>query len=214
MVATWTAEFEKDSTLGLIEECYDNLKSKGALHKLARRATTEFCTQATSSKLPTSPHLPMLTTMSDVVRRKSCNASSNCPCMTKAAANSGSPTRSPHLAAQGVREPRTPVKRLPPSHLVPLVRPLVLLQVPLSSPVMADMFPPPRHRRYPGCPPLLTRFLLRRPSLALLPQVRHRYPRILRTVAYRSLPGFVRYTRSSRRNRVSWPLRRGISSKW
>ncbi|KAH9849897.1 hypothetical protein C2E23DRAFT_837847 [Lenzites betulinus] len=29
MVMTWTAEFEKDPTLGLMEECYENLKSKG-----------------------------------------------------------------------------------------------------------------------------------------------------------------------------------------
>ncbi|KAI0642359.1 hypothetical protein C8Q79DRAFT_917635 [Trametes meyenii] len=29
MVAVWTAEFEKDPTLGLMEECYENLKSKG-----------------------------------------------------------------------------------------------------------------------------------------------------------------------------------------
>ncbi|KAI0718076.1 hypothetical protein C8T65DRAFT_827856 [Cerioporus squamosus] len=28
-VAIWTAEFEKDPTLGLMEECYENLKSKG-----------------------------------------------------------------------------------------------------------------------------------------------------------------------------------------
>ena len=30
MVAVWTAEFEKDPSLGLMEECYENLKSKGA----------------------------------------------------------------------------------------------------------------------------------------------------------------------------------------
>lgn len=29
-VATWTAEFEKDPTLGLMEECYETLKGKGA----------------------------------------------------------------------------------------------------------------------------------------------------------------------------------------
>ncbi|KAI0675956.1 hypothetical protein C8Q78DRAFT_964306 [Trametes maxima] len=29
IVAVWTAEFEKDPTLGLMEECYENLKSKG-----------------------------------------------------------------------------------------------------------------------------------------------------------------------------------------
>ncbi|OSD05264.1 hypothetical protein PYCCODRAFT_1405847 [Trametes coccinea BRFM310] len=29
LVAVWTAEFEKDPTLGLMEECYENLKSRG-----------------------------------------------------------------------------------------------------------------------------------------------------------------------------------------
>lgn len=30
LVAVWTGEFEKDPTLGIVEECYENLKSKGA----------------------------------------------------------------------------------------------------------------------------------------------------------------------------------------
>jgi len=28
LIAMWAAEFEKDSTLGIMEECYDNLKAK------------------------------------------------------------------------------------------------------------------------------------------------------------------------------------------
>ena len=31
LVAEWTADFEKDPSLGIMEECYDNLKSKGKL---------------------------------------------------------------------------------------------------------------------------------------------------------------------------------------
>ena len=30
LVAIWSSEFEKDSALGMMEECYENLKTKGA----------------------------------------------------------------------------------------------------------------------------------------------------------------------------------------
>ena len=28
LVATWTADFEEDTTLGIMEDCYNNLKAK------------------------------------------------------------------------------------------------------------------------------------------------------------------------------------------
>lgn len=31
LVATWTADFEKDSTLGVMEDCYNGLKAKGTV---------------------------------------------------------------------------------------------------------------------------------------------------------------------------------------
>ena len=32
LVATWTADFEKDTTLGIMEDCYNNLKAKSECH--------------------------------------------------------------------------------------------------------------------------------------------------------------------------------------
>jgi signal transducing adaptor molecule len=34
LVATWTADFEEDSSLGIMEDCYNNLKAKSEYHSL------------------------------------------------------------------------------------------------------------------------------------------------------------------------------------
>ncbi len=41
LVAIWSAEFENDTTLGLMEECYENLKNKGTtVHAQYKRRDT------------------------------------------------------------------------------------------------------------------------------------------------------------------------------
>jgi len=32
LIAQWTAEFEKDESLGIMEECYNNLKAKSSFN--------------------------------------------------------------------------------------------------------------------------------------------------------------------------------------
>lgn len=36
LIAEWTEDFEKDPTLGIMEECYENLKSKGTASSVLR----------------------------------------------------------------------------------------------------------------------------------------------------------------------------------
>lgn len=60
LVAIWSAEFEKDSSLGMMEECYENLKTKGTAEPVYSICIQIFKdrTQDTSLKCRTShPHL-------------------------------------------------------------------------------------------------------------------------------------------------------------
>lgn len=38
LIAMWTEDFERDASLGIMEECYENLKAKGTASPIWRRA--------------------------------------------------------------------------------------------------------------------------------------------------------------------------------
>lgn len=63
LIAEWASEFENDPTLGIMEDCYNNLKSKGTFPFLFSFPTTVIDgnrdDKATSSKAP--PNLPLQT---------------------------------------------------------------------------------------------------------------------------------------------------------
>ncbi len=103
LVAIWSAEFEKDSSLGMMEECYENLKSKGAtrmIHSVCIRMLKNR-TQDTSSKHQMS-HLHLKSTMTfGDVRRRNFSAYWSSLCSTRVAVLNGTLTRWPHPVALG-----------------------------------------------------------------------------------------------------------------
>jgi len=90
LIALWAAEFESDPTLGIMEECYNNLKAK----------SDKICSDIPITKLisrlqiSNSRHLKnqlrqQSMTKFAVERRKSCSVCWKCRCRTKEGVASG-----------------------------------------------------------------------------------------------------------------------------
>lgn len=70
LIGVWTAEFADDPTLGIMEECYNNMKSKGTVLIPYSAAITHIVPQVTSL-MPLRKPLPLQSMMrSDAKRRK------------------------------------------------------------------------------------------------------------------------------------------------
>lgn len=67
LVAVWTAEFERDSSLGVMEECYNNLKAKSEIYWLILPSVTDTALQDYKFQPPDEPAPP---TIDDDVRRR------------------------------------------------------------------------------------------------------------------------------------------------
>ena len=84
LVAVWTADFERDPSLGVMEECYNNLKAK------SKSCRFPFPQLLTVPKIISFSHqmslLRLLSTMRcDGGRRRNFNASWKCLCLTRVA---------------------------------------------------------------------------------------------------------------------------------
>lgn len=91
LVAVWTADFERDSSLGIMEECYNNLKAKSGIFLLLFPSVTDLYPKIISFSHQTSLLRLPSTMKYDGGRRKSFNAPWKCLCTTKVA-ESGMPS--------------------------------------------------------------------------------------------------------------------------
>jgi hypothetical protein len=90
LIALWAAEFESDPTLGIMEECYNNLKAKSDKICLNVPITALISGLQISNSKHLKKHLrQQLMTKFAVERRKSCSVCWKCPCRTKEGVASG-----------------------------------------------------------------------------------------------------------------------------
>lgn len=138
----WTSEFENDSTLGIMGDCFANLQSKSAPQILSHPMIllTLFSLFQTINLKPHKNHHPQpLMTKFDAKRKRSSNASSRCPCKTKAVGMYGLDTLLPSRTAQADQAPRrASVATLPPPlrlrHTTPrLLNPQALHNLPIPN---------------------------------------------------------------------------------
>jgi hypothetical protein len=96
LIALWTAEFESDPTLGIMEECYNNLKAKSDKICLIVPVTALIPSlQISNLRYLKNHHRQQSMTTFAVERRKSCSVCWKCPCKTKEDVASGRVTLLP-----------------------------------------------------------------------------------------------------------------------
>lgn len=83
LVGVWTAEFEYDSSLGVMEECYSNLKAKSGISMLCFPLVADTCPKTISFSHQTSLHRLPPTMKHAGGRKRSFNAFLRCLCMTR-----------------------------------------------------------------------------------------------------------------------------------
>lgn len=110
LVGVWTAEFERDPSLGVMEECYSNLKAKSEISSLPFLSAAEFCQKIISFSRQTSLLRLPSTMRYDGGRRRSFNGSWRCPCMTRVVEPGTPSTR----RSQAVRVGQAPLQELVP----------------------------------------------------------------------------------------------------
>lgn len=150
LIAQWTAEFENDPTLGIMEECYTNLKSKSTTFFLYIYIDSVLMLyyQISNSKHPKNLRLPPLTMRSVAKKKRSCSGYSRCLYKTRAAVDNGRDTQL--LPLQAAQERRAPalisvVVLLQPPQLSQLHLCLALKTHLLRQPTSRAMFPLARH---------------------------------------------------------------------
>ena len=111
LVGVWTAEFERDPSLGVMEECYNNLKAKSGISLLFFPSVTDLYPKIINFSHQTSLLRLQSTTKYDGGRRRSFNVPWKCPCMTRVAEPGTPSTR----RSQAVQADRVPVRERAPA---------------------------------------------------------------------------------------------------